>query len=229
VERTESHGPGPVGRQTMGIQGLGADQLLNAFRDIAYVVDANGMIVAYSRRSWDRFARENDTAELADPSRVMGVPIQEAIDGTETRETYRQFSELLWNGKQEAVCFEYRCDAPDLRREMRMTMTPILGEGGVRGILYHSVTLAASPRPTIGLFARSAARDGDSGLPLLGVCSYCKDVRFPAGEKEGRWVTPERYYQLGGSESVALSHGVCPACYRSFIEPMLMDLKKGRY
>jgi hypothetical protein len=211
----------------MGIQGLGAEELLDAFTDVAYVVNANGAIVAYSRRSWDRFARENQAPELADPSRIMGMSMEKAIDGTETRQIYRELSELLWNGTKDAVSFAYRCDAPDVRREMRMTMTPILVGGGVRGILYHSHTVHANPRPAIGLFARSAARDSDSGLPLLGVCSYCKDVRFPEGDKEGQWVTPERYYQLGGSELVALSHGVCPTCYSAFIKPMLMDAKKG--
>jgi hypothetical protein len=49
--------------------------------------------------------------------------------------------------------------------------------------------------------------------PLLGICSYCQHVRFPAGSTEGEWMTMPEYTRRGGLIDVRSSHGVCPTCF----------------
>ncbi len=51
-----------------------------------------------------------------------------------------------------------------------------------------------------------------STRPVLGVCSFCKDVRLPAREPDGEdlWEPVESYLQE--LTDLEASHGVCPQC-----------------
>jgi DNA-binding response OmpR family regulator len=48
---------------------------------------------------------------------------------------------------------------------------------------------------------------------LLPVCAYCKAIR----DEHGAWVSVERYIQE--RTPISISHGICPPCYRSEVEP----------
>jgi hypothetical protein len=205
----------------MGLGKIDAGHLLEAVRDIAYIVDPAGCILACAAESWRRFAGANGTPRLADPSKVVGALLYDAITGEETRDSYRRFAEVLLERKREAVSFPYRCDAPEIRREMRMTISPIVVRGQAVALLYQSQVLLEQSRPAMNIFRAPLAATGVGGLPLLAICSYCKNVRFPAGEPMGEWIPPERYYQRGGSESVMLSHSICPVCYENIVQPAL--------
>ncbi len=61
-------------------------------------------------------------------------------------------------------------------------------------------------------FEPALATAGSAGGALLGMCSYCRNVSWSAGEANERWMTPRRYRERGGSTAVTLSHGVCPDC-----------------
>lgn len=53
---------------------------------------------------------------------------------------------------------------------------------------------------------------------ILPVCSYCRKIKDDAD----RWRKMEDY--ISEHSEATFSHGVCPACYASVIEPQLRDL-----
>lgn len=54
---------------------------------------------------------------------------------------------------------------------------------------------------------------------LLPVCSYCKKVR----SEENYWQRVENY--LAEHADVVFSHGICPDCYRTVVQPQLDQRK----
>ncbi len=50
---------------------------------------------------------------------------------------------------------------------------------------------------------------------LLPICSYCKKVR----DEQNYWQRVESY--LSEHAQVVLSHGICPDCYRTVVQPQL--------
>ncbi len=50
---------------------------------------------------------------------------------------------------------------------------------------------------------------------LLPICSYCKKVR----DEQNYWQRVENY--LAEHAQVVLSHGICPDCYRTVVQPQL--------
>ena len=55
---------------------------------------------------------------------------------------------------------------------------------------------------------------------LLPICSYCKKIR----DDKNYWTQVEGYIEEHAN--VSFSHGICPDCYTSIVEPELWELKK---
>lgn len=184
--------------------------LLDALDGVAYVSDEQGRVVAVGRDGWDESARETGAASA---SRILGRNLYDLIVGETVREAYRRVHRAVLEGKRRWVSFEYRCDAPDLRRDMRMSVSRFT-RGGVNFLLHQSQMVASSPRPWMSLFeaerivemARAAA-----GLPIVHLCSFCQRVAWPEAKRDS-WIAPEDYYRSGGPAEVRVSHGVCPSC-----------------
>jgi hypothetical protein len=107
------------------------------------------------------------------------------------------------------VTFDYRCDAPALRRFMQMRMRPA-EEGGVD---FDSVTLRVESRAPVA----PALRTGDG--PVVRMCSWCNRV-----ECRDTWLELEAAAeQLGlfaASCPPSLSHTMCPPCFARFMGDM---------
>jgi sigma-B regulation protein RsbU (phosphoserine phosphatase) len=64
---------------------------------------------------------------------------------------------------------------------------------------------------------------------ILPICSYCKKIR----DDHDYWQSVESY--LVAHSEVELSHGICPACYESVVQPQLdsfcetMESKQGSH
>ncbi|MFN3651334.1 MAG: hypothetical protein ACK47B_17300 [Armatimonadota bacterium] len=198
-------------------------ELLDTLEGTCYLVSRDGLLLAYGSRHWNRFALENGAPELTQPGMVLGRPLSAFIAGEEERQAHQAAADSLVRGIQEEVSYLYQCDAPDRRRRMRMWIRPVLREGAVVALLYQSVVLEDTPRPPVGILYRHA--EDTSEWPLLGACSYCKNVRFPPGSREGEWLSPEQYYARGGTDRVRLSHSICPTCYESIVAPVLARLR----
>lgn len=138
------------------------------------------------------------------------------MQGDEVRDTYRGLVAELLKGNRDGFAFDVRCDAPEIKREMRMALTPVRVGGQITGVLFQSVLLRSTMRPPLDIFRfrDPAARVGyEPDRPILIMCSYCQNVKAPADFGPARpWLSPEAYYRRGGSSDVLISHGMCPAC-----------------
>lgn len=191
--------------------------LLDSMQGICYVTDLDYAVVAVGQRHWNAFARRNNGEYLLDGRGVVGRSLLSFISGDAVRQTWCRAFDAVRSGKRRFVQILTRCDSPGVRRELVVTITPILAAGEISQILIQSLAVAEQARPRMGLYdfmAINARAAGTADLPILGMCSYCQRVRHPAGsiDGEGEWMIAEDYYRFGGSAAVRISHGICPAC-----------------
>lgn len=185
--------------------------LLDAMDGITLLLDGELRIAAVGWPNWNAFLRGNEGPSYA-PADILGKSIDGFFTVGEVRETYRRVFRKVLEGRKGELQVTYRCDAPDVQRLMRLSVTRLDGSGGAR-LLYQSVLLDALQRPPIGLFGVPVRSSGEEDL--LTICSLCARVAWPKGvsEEEREWVEPPEYYRRGGEEVAELSHGFCKNCF----------------
>ncbi len=170
---------------------------------VRYRLDAYDRIRSVSE-DWLAFARRNGAAHLDES--VVGQSIWRFIDGRETRELYRLLFERVrdWGTP---VSFPLRCDSPEQRRYLTLTIQPAEQEG----LELQTETVREEPRPAVPLFETLLGAEGDQ----LTVCSWCKRV-LVNGEA---WVEAEEAIErldlFGDAPMPNISYGICPACKAS--------------
>jgi hypothetical protein len=195
---------------------VGPQALLEAIDGVAYVVDRHGIIRAIGTQAWERFATANGSPELT-ADRVIGTSLFAGVTGTAVLDACQRLHALVCLRRREMITYEYRCDAPDMERRMRMSIRPVAGRRGVIMALYQSQLLDETPGLPSGLPSMGArAVEAGKGLgtdPLV-ICSFCRDVAWPIGvsEADASWIRIADYYRRGGNGDVAVSHGICPGC-----------------
>ena len=184
--------------------------LLDAMDGVSLLLDGELRIAAVGWRNWDQFLRENNGPLYAREG-VLGRRIQDFFTAGEVRDTYRHVFESVLRGDRGQLRITYHCDAPEVERLMRLSVTRVNGEAGA-GLLYQSVLLDATQRPPIGLFGVPVRPLAEKDL--LTICSICAQVAWPRGAPvEAReWIAPHEYYRRGGEEVTELSHGFCETC-----------------
>lgn len=55
---------------------------------------------------------------------------------------------------------------------------------------------------------------------LLPICSYCKKIR----DDQNYWIQVEQY--IAAHSDAQFSHGICPECYRRYVQPELDALRQ---
>jgi len=202
-----------------------AQAILEAMDGIALLIDRDVRIVACGWSNWQRFWRDNGGAlPVPDPT---GQCFLDFVMPGATRDEYRLLLEQVVNGARPAVRFDFRCDAPRIRRRMRVSMTratlpeTVAGEPQ-RGVLYQSVPIEEAPRPPQGLFATAAGlaeAPADPPRAVVTMCATCALVAWPPGAKgdAADWVTAPEYYRRGGGEDVLLAQAFCPDCSAAFL------------
>lgn len=191
--------------------------LLDAMDGIAMVLDRELRITRIGRPNWQRFLDDNPPRDSVDPDRaqasVLGRPVMEFIAGDEVRGIFAELFSSVLDGKRPALRFDYRCDAPTVRRDMRLSVTLIETGAGERQLLYQSVTLSAQQRPAIPLFDAPVAPHQASDI--LTLCSICARVAWPLGapSEKREWIEPAEYYRRGGADVAVISHCFCEDCY----------------
>ena len=195
---------------------VGPQALLEAIDGVAYVVDRRGIIRAIGTQAWERFATANGSPELT-ADRVIGTSLFAGVTRTAVRDACQRLHALVCLRQREMITYEYRCDAPDTERRMRMSIRPVAGRRGAIMALYQSQLLDETPGLPSGLLSMGTrADDAGKGLaadPLV-ICSFCRDVAWPIGVSEANasWIGIADYYRRGGNGDVAVSHGICPGC-----------------
>ncbi len=199
----------------------GLSRTLAGLGEVAYVIDPEGVLIAYGRPQWDRFALTNDAPELARPGAVIGRSIFDSIVDAENRVAYEGYYDLLLSGVRKRIAFLYRCDGPNFGREMLMLLQPIRLSANRKAILHRSRTRAEMQSQALPFMKDAARQMAASELPLLKVCSYCQYVYRGESSGPDLWVMPSQYRREGGVNDVRLTHGICPACYEHVVGPQL--------
>lgn len=153
---------------------------------------------------WGAFAVENGAPDLASPA-ILGRPIGSFCSDLTTEGIWRRV--LVRARAGATIDVRIRCDAPTLRRLLRLVVSP----DGDR-VCVRSSPISAEPRPSVALLEVGR----QSTAELLGCCSWCKRWRLPTGG----WVEVEVLVSaLGLFEREVLpgvTHGICEDCRAAY-------------
>lgn len=131
----------------------------------SYRIDQDDLITVVSD-GWQEFAYANGAPELS--RSALGRPLWDFIAGRQTREVYQIIIDRVRSGVG-PLAVPFRCDSPDVRRFMRLDLSPT--EGG--GVEFVAETLREERRDPVTLFDVDAERGGE----MVTVCSWCKQVK----------------------------------------------------
>ena len=167
-------------------------------RETTYVVDPDNRIVSVSS-GWDGFALENNGENVVE-SCVVGHKLHEFIIGDSTSMWIHSLVESARSRKKEIIRF-YRCDSPEEKRYMRMTIFP--EEDG-------SVSVTSRLIRTVQMKRRAAFEY--SPVASHRKCSICNKISI-----QGSWVEPDDAKVLGlldDSSPIAVVYSVCTVCVK---------------
>ncbi|MBV9825972.1 MAG: hypothetical protein JO001_09875 [Alphaproteobacteria bacterium] len=184
--------------------------LLDCVEGVCYAVDRSYRLVATGSTRWDEFARSNGAKQLTSAA-VLGTNIIDMVQDEDVRDIYRRhFHSVIATARP--VALSSRCDSPGVKRELRLSMTPLHIAGLVYGILVQAVTVSETVRPPIDLFDAqklAALFENESVLPIITLCSFCQRIK---ALHRAEWQEAEEYYRAGGTSKVRISHGLCGDC-----------------
>jgi hypothetical protein len=167
---------------------------------LSYAIDEHDHLIRVDE-GYYRFAEENG---WADAGSSLGRLLWDYVAGRELVNLQRM---LIRRVRDEVgdVELPFRCDGPDVRREMDVR---IVARPGGRVVLFSSRLRAEEKRDLPQRLLDPATPRSDE---MLKMCGWCD--RF---EVDGEWVEVEeaarRLELFNRSELPALSHGVCPDC-----------------
>lgn len=168
-----------------------------------YWVAPDGTIVRMERHvSPESAQRDPAFANSLSPTDIVGRNLFTFIEGAQVQHLYSMLHEKVLKDRRHIV-FEYRCDGPSVRRNMRMSLAP---EGHL--VRYESTVLREVP------WARQPPPVSPSADVLVPICSICKRYRYPSVSNEwkeldliaGEPELPSRF---------DFTHGLCPDCFDS--------------
>lgn len=188
--------------------------------ETTYDINLEGVLLRVDEDEWERFALDNGAPDIASAKSVVGRPFADFFAGP-ARDLLTTMLDAANKGTFHECQYEFRCDAPHRDREMEMHVAPLVEEGKVTGLRFRSIVLRERERFGSALLALQAGLPGTRAL--LKMCSYCKRVEHaPEG-----WMNPRDYESQGYPTEVAITHGVCPACDETYIQPILRSLGAG--
>jgi len=167
---------------------------------LSYAIDQQDHLIKVDDGFY-RFAEENGWNDVGTS---LGRPLWDFVAGEDLRKVQRL---LLRRIRDEGgdVELPFRCDGPEVRREMEIR---IKAGGGGRAVLFSARVRTEEEREEPQPLLDPAARRGPR---MLAMCGWCD--RF---EVEGDWVEVEeaaRSLELfDRPELPSLSHGICPEC-----------------
>lgn len=167
-----------------------AEALLEAIDGVAYVVNGEGLILGLSRGP-ALAAGGSGSLGPWDSGRAIGKDLFSMMRGAEVRESHQTLHRAVCSGDHLGVGFEYRCDAPETERRMRMSLSLIRIDATPVAVLCQSTILSETPKVPLPLFAADllAAR-GPASERIVTLCADCRKVAWPVTQAtEGRaWI-----------------------------------------
>jgi hypothetical protein len=170
-------------------------------REFEYLIDASDRFVS-ANAHWFDFAKENGAHALT-AENCAGRLLWEFISDATTRHLYKVLVKPV-RERGEVRTVPYRCDSPDRRRYMEMTIS----NARQGGVLFRSRIIREEQREAVPLLAVRGKRSDD----LVAMCSWCKKVRV----REVEWLEIEaavRELQLFHEmELPRITHTICDRC-----------------
>jgi hypothetical protein len=170
-----------------------------ATTDLRYVIDEQDRLVRVND-AYYRFAGENGWAGAG---ASLGRSLWDFVSGEQLTTLLRILVRRVRLTKT-AVELPFRCDGPDVRRELNIR---IASTSSGRAVLFETRVRSEEPREFQALLDPSADRSEE----LIEMCGWCD--RFLV---DGDWVEVEdaaaRLQLFKRSEPPAISHGICPEC-----------------
>ena len=191
-------------------------KLLDSLAGVAYLVEADGEILAVGSTHWQRFAKANGGAGIADEATVVGRNLFDFIAGGDVVEGYRRLIDRLKADPTRAIHLPFRCDAPNIRREAQMLVSAVPNGGG-RAFLFQCLPLREVKRPPVDLLDHTSAvrlPGPTARRSTVTICSYCLNVRphDRSGFRQSLWIEQEVFQRFSKGQRVTVHHGVCPHC-----------------
>ena len=183
------------------------DYTLRKGGDMAYEyrINEKDMLVEMND-SWLKFARENWDPRF-DPDKIIGHPLWEFIRDETTRHFYQTIVEKLRAGERDEYRIPFRCDSPDMIREMEMVIRKV--KGG-------EIIFESNLKNEIKRNMKAPYRYALDNEPAIRMCSWCKKI---FNDETGEWIDLDqairemRYFEEGRLPHV--THGICDSCRES--------------
>lgn len=167
---------------------------------LSYAIDHHDHLIKVDE-GYYRFAEENGWSEAGTS---LGRSLWDFVAGEDMRKLQRLLVRRIRDEVGD-VELPFRCDGPDVRREMNIR---IVARPGGRVVLFsarlRSEEEREEPQPILD-------PEAPRGADMLTMCGWCD--RF---EVEEEWVEVEEAARRLGlfnrAELPAISHGICPSC-----------------
>ncbi len=184
-------------------QSSGSDsETVSPFDPVAYRIDQDGLIT-WVNEAWQNFAAKNG-GETIMGDRMIGKSVWECVVDNSLRSIYKLLVQRAKEGIP--VCYRYRCDAPDRRRWLAMTISN-LASGELE---FESTLLREETRESVPLLELHRPR----GEHFVRICSWCQMM---ATEYQG-WLPVEKAVEVSGileeEEFPKITHTICPRCQK---------------
>jgi hypothetical protein len=174
-------------------------------RVFIYRIDASDR-VSFANEAWYEFARENGAASL-NAAAVIGQPLGGFLSDEETRHLFEVLIQKVRRTRMTMV-FPYRCDSPDRRRFLELTVVPFLPAE----VEFRSRLVREERREPVSLLATETARTDE----YLSMCGWCKKVHLP----DDRWAEVEEAVReldlFAKPYQPQITHTICPQCGAAF-------------
>ena len=171
---------------------------------LIYRIDRADTIVAVSS-NWRSFAADNLWHGVRQADDVIGRPLWDFIQGSDTRLLYQELFRRIRAGRP-CQPLSFRCDAPSERRWLELVLDRLPEDG----IGFTSQTVRTERRSSLWLLEEGRRRSKN----FVTICSLCKRIRVSLEE----WADLEegllRLRLFESDEMPFVNHGVCPACHR---------------
>jgi hypothetical protein len=167
--------------------------------DVSYRLDDQDRIVEVNS-NWDRIAREND-GEAVVADRILGTKLYAHVTDEPSRMYVWTMLDSVRKLHRPSVKL-YRCDSPDLKRHMQMTILPESG-GGL--LVQHRLIRTEKAPLRIRYICQPGARPS-----LVLRCTMCVKLKI-----EGAWITSDATILAGIGQrdgSVRVAYSICEDC-----------------
>lgn len=168
-----------------------------------YMIDKLDRIISVSD-NWSLFARENEAGESCHPDAILNRPLWDFIHGIEISHFYEILLKNI-RAKNKTVKVPFRCDAPEKRRYLELTITPVPEES----LEFTSSLIREELRDRVDMLDSGGTRSDR----LITICCMCMKVALA----EDRWVEVESALvslKLFEEDPLPqISHGLCAECF----------------